>query len=205
MADYNVNSQEEWDYLATDIDVGFCDTVHVWGDITVGEQEGNLDLVIHSGGSLSAPSSINNWYRLAGGRLIIRWDDSIAGQIMLYNEDATVHYVHLENWVSDNCPSVAETDRRLVEFIICNPQDGPTHYTWIGGALAQSGAPTFSANLQSWDVLDALFPNNPHLWNAGKYLTRFGRKGDASKRVEDLRKAVAYLERAIKAEENRAS
>ena len=81
----------------------------------------------------------------------------------------------------------------------------PPHYTWIGEALGQSGAPALSANLQSWDLLDALFPDNPHLWNAGKYLTRFGRKGDASKRVEDLRKAAAYLERAIKVEENRAS
>ena len=81
----------------------------------------------------------------------------------------------------------------------------PLHYTWIGEALAQSGAPTFSANLQSWDILDALFPDNPHLWNVGKYLTRLGRKGDASKRVEDLRKAATYLERAIKAEENHAS
>ena len=83
--------------------------------------------------------------------------------------------------------------------------DSPAHYTWVGEALATNGAPSFTANLQSWDLLDALFPDNPHLWNAGKYLTRFGRKGDASKRVEDLRKAVAYLERAIKAEENRAS
>lgn len=81
----------------------------------------------------------------------------------------------------------------------------PIHYTWIGEALASAGAPTFSANLQSWDLLDALFPDNPHLWNVGKYLTRFGRKGDASKRLEDLRKAATYLERAIKAEENRAS
>ena len=204
MVDYNVNSQEEWDYLAADIDVDFCDTVHVWCDVTIGEQERSLDLVIHSGGSLSAPSSIDNWYRLAGGRLTIRWDDSVAGQIMLHNEDATVHYVYLENWVSDKDPYVAETDRGLVKFIICTPQDEPTHYTWIGGALAQSGAPAFSANLQSWDILDALFPNNPHLWNVGKYLTRFGKKGGSSKRVEDLRKAAAYLERAIKAEERHA-
>lgn len=204
MADYNVNSQEEWDYLAADSDADFCDTVHVWGDITVGKQEGNLDLVIHSGGSLSAPSSINNWYRLAGGRLTIRWDDSVAGQVMLYDEGATVHYVHLENWVSDNVPVVAEADRSLVEFIIDTPQNEPTHYAWIGEALAQSGAPAFSADLQSWDLLDVLFPDNPHLWNVGKYLTRFGRKGDASKRVEDLRKAATYLERAIKAEERHA-
>lgn len=82
--------------------------------------------------------------------------------------------------------------------------DCPTHYTWIGEALAQSGAPERTTDLQSWDLLDALFPDNPHLWNAGKYLARFGRKGGASKRVEDLRKAVAYLERAVKAEERNA-
>lgn len=81
----------------------------------------------------------------------------------------------------------------------------PIHYTWIGEALARSGAPTFSANLQSWDLLDALFPDNPHLWNVGKYLTRFGRKGDASKRLSDLCKAAAYIERAIKAEERNAN
>lgn len=82
---------------------------------------------------------------------------------------------------------------------------GPSHYVWVGEALAANGAPESTKDLQSWDLLDALFPNNPHLWNVGKYLTRFGRKGDASKRLEDLRKAATYLERAIKAEENRAS
>lgn len=82
---------------------------------------------------------------------------------------------------------------------------GPPHYTWVGEALAANGAPAFSADLQSWDLLDAIFPENPHLWNVGKYLTRFGRKGDASKRLEDLRKAAAYLERAINAEDRRAS
>lgn len=205
MADCNVNSQEEWNELVADRDVNFSDTVHIWGDITAGEQERDLDIVIHSGGSLSALSSVDNWYRLAGGRLAIRWDDSIAGRIMLHDERTTVQHVHLENWGSDNVPGVDETGRKLVEFILSTPQDGPSHYAWIGDALAQSGAPAFSADLQSWDILDALFPDNPHLWNAGKYLTRFGRKGDASKRVEDLRKAITYLERAIKTEENHAS
>lgn len=204
MAVYNVNSQEEWDDLVAGVDVSFCDTVHIWGDITGGEQRGGLDLVIHSGGSLLAPSSVDNWYRLAGGRLTVRWDDNIAGQIMLHDKCATVHYVHLENWVSDNVPAVSEADRRLVEFIIDTPRNEPAHYTWVGEALAQAGAPMLAVNLQSWDILDALFPDNPHLWNVGKYLTRLGRKGDASKRVEDLRKAAAYLERAIKAEERHA-
>lgn len=83
--------------------------------------------------------------------------------------------------------------------------DSPSHYTWLGAALTANGAPESTQDLQSWDLLDALFPDNPHLWNAGKYLTRHGRKGGPSKRVEDLRKAVAYLERAIKEEERRVS
>lgn len=82
---------------------------------------------------------------------------------------------------------------------------GPPHYVWVGEALVANGAPESTKDLQSWDLLDALFPESPHLWNVGKYLTRFGRKGDAGKRLEDLRKAATYLERAIKAEENRAS
>lgn len=205
MADYNVNSQEEWNELVADRNVDFSDTVHIWGDITAGEQERDLDIVIHSGGSLSALSSVDNWYRLAGGRLTIRWDDYVAGDVMLHDDSTEVHYVRLENWGSDNVPHVNGADRKLVEFILNTPQDVPSHYAWIGDALAQSGTPVFSADLQSWDILDALFPDNPHLWNAGKYLIRFGRKGDASKRVEDLRKAITYLERAIKTEENRAS
>lgn len=83
--------------------------------------------------------------------------------------------------------------------------DSPSHYTWLGAALTANGAPESTQDLQSWDLLDALFPDNPHLWNVGKYLTRLGRKGDASKRVEDLRKAAAYLERAIKTEGRNAS
>ena len=82
---------------------------------------------------------------------------------------------------------------------------GPPHYVWLGEALVSGGAPERTADLQSWDILDALFPDNPHLWNVGKYLTRFGRKGGSSKRVDDLRKAATYLERAIKAEGRRAS
>ena len=77
----------------------------------------------------------------------------------------------------------------------------PAHYMWVGKAIVANGGPKWTADLQSWDLLDALFPDNPHLWNVGKYLTRFGRKGDASKRLEDLRKAATYLQKAIKAEE----
>ena len=48
---------------------------------------------------------------------------------------------------------------------------------------------------ENWDVLDDWFPNDPLKWNAGKYLCRAGRKGEE---VEDLEKAVAYIQRRIR-------
>lgn len=72
----------------------------------------------------------------------------------------------------------------------------PPHYTWLGASLAALGL-RGAANVEAWDVLDAAFPSDPHLWNAGKYLLRLGRKGGDGKRLEDLRKARQYLNRAI--------
>lgn len=72
----------------------------------------------------------------------------------------------------------------------------PSHYTWLGNALAALGL-SDARNVEAWDVLDAAFPSNPHLWNCGKYLLRLGRKGGKEKRLEDLRKARQYLDRAI--------
>ena len=43
-----------------------------------------------------------------------------------------------------------------------------------------------------WDILDAFFPDNPTIWNAGKYLLRYGRKGDPA---EQLEKLIQYAER----------
>lgn len=74
----------------------------------------------------------------------------------------------------------------------------PSHYTWLGNALAALGL-SDAGNVEAWDVLDAAFPSNPHLWNCGKYLLRQGRKGGEEKRLEDLRKARQYLDRAIEA------
>jgi hypothetical protein len=48
--------------------------------------------------------------------------------------------------------------------------------------------------IQSADVLDWI-GFGPHLWNAGKYLLRAGKKGSE---LEDLGKAEWYLKRAIK-------
>ena len=78
--------------------------------------------------------------------------------------------------------------------------DSPEHYTWLGGAIAARGGPERTADLQSWDFLDAIAPDDPHVWNALKYLTRLGRKGGAANRIVDLRKACAYLDRAISQE-----
>lgn len=74
--------------------------------------------------------------------------------------------------------------------------ESPDHYTWLGRALTGLGL-SDAANVEAWDVLDAAFPDNPHLWTCGKYLLRQGRKGGEEKRLEDLRKARQYLDRAI--------
>lgn len=73
----------------------------------------------------------------------------------------------------------------------------PSHYTWLGDAIVREGGPQDTDMLESWDVLDALFPDDPLLWNATKYLTRYGRKGASNRRIVDLRKAVEYIERRI--------
>lgn len=73
----------------------------------------------------------------------------------------------------------------------------PTHYTWLGDAIVREGGPQDTDMIESWDVLDALFPDDPLLWNATKYLTRYGRKGASNRRIVDLRKAVEYIERRI--------
>ena len=74
--------------------------------------------------------------------------------------------------------------------------ESPGHYTWLGQSLAALGLSN-AANVESWDVLDAAFPQDPLLWNCGKYLLRQGRKGGGGKRLEDLRKARQYLDRQI--------
>ena len=51
-------------------------------------------------------------------------------------------------------------------------------------------------DMESWDILDALFRNNAHLWNTGKYLFRVG-NGGKNNDLEDLKKARQYLNRAI--------
>ena len=56
--------------------------------------------------------------------------------------------------------------------------------------------------VDSADIFDQWWGNDPHLWNAGKYMQRAGRKLDASDTeiaatIRDLKKVVWYVVRAI--------
>lgn len=97
----------------------------------------------------------------------------------------------LEIW--DYRPPAADVQP---EAVLGEAVESPDHYTWLGQSLAALGL-SDADNVESWDVLDAAFPSDPLLWNAGKYLLRQGRKGGEEKRLEDLRKARQYLDRRI--------
>lgn len=98
---------------------------------------------------------------------------------------------YLEIWDYEPPAANASTETGPGEAV-----ESPDHYTWLGQELAALGL-SDAANVESWDVLDAAFPSDSLLWNCGKYLLRQGRKGGEEKRLEDLRKARAYLDRQI--------
>ena len=50
------------------------------------------------------------------------------------------------------------------------------------------------SGLEAIDVLEAFFPDNPHLWTAVKYLLRCGKKNDPA---EEIGKSIWYLERYL--------
>lgn len=212
MTTYRVITQDEWDCLTTTGNISFSDTIIVACDIdaTAGH-EGDLNIAIEDGARLTVLSGDSNWCTLESSSLTALWSGEDNMVIQVNEEGGGEIAVTLVGYPSDVEPYVSAASNGSARFNrvdslgSVSSTDSPEHYTWIGDALARSGAPARSADLQSWDLLDAMFPDNPHLWNAGKYLTRHGRKGGPSKRVEDLRKAVAYLERAIKAEERRVS
>lgn len=212
MNTYRVITQDEWDYLTTEGNVSVSDTIIAACDIdaTAG-YVGDLNITIEDGAHLTALSDASSWYTLKSSSLTLVWNYDDNATVQADKDDGGDITVTLVGYPSDVEPYVSTSSTGSVFFKRVDRRDSasavnaPAHYTWTGDALTRAGAPARSAYLQSWDLLDALFPNNPHLWNARKYLTRYGRKGDSSKRVEDLRKAVAYLERAIKAEERNAS
>lgn len=71
---------------------------------------------------------------------------------------------------------------------ICIAEDSavehPRHYNDVEGMP------------EVWDILDAFFPDNPLVWNAGKYLLRAGRK-DSNSEIQELEKMVQYAQRRI--------
>lgn len=61
-----------------------------------------------------------------------------------------------------------------------DPVNRPAHYTF--------------STFETIDVLEAWFRNEPLLWQVGKYISRWDRKGEP---LQDLRKARFYLDRKI--------
>ena len=59
--------------------------------------------------------------------------------------------------------------------------NNPSHYTY--------------SNFETIDVLEAWFPDDPLLWQVGKYISRSKHKGNE---IQDLEKAEFYLKRKIK-------
>ncbi len=51
------------------------------------------------------------------------------------------------------------------------------------------------SDIQHWDVVYMIFGGDYLLGNASKYMARVGKKGDLTKSIEDLEKAVHYLEK----------
>lgn len=221
--DYRVNSVAQ---LNEAIDAGatFADYIILedGADLTGANMTRELDFRIVNGGHVTVNSSLPAWFVFDHDcSLTVIWDGvctlsfgspykGVSASVRLVGWPEGGSEIHalreiLERYGITVLIGEDDAHRPCERVALSDVQvSGPPHYVWLGEALAINRAPEFSADLQAWDFLDALFPDNPHLWNAGKYLTRFGRKGDAGKRVEDLRKAAACLERAIKVEERHA-
>lgn len=113
-----------------------------------------------------------------------------------FSEWGTPSRRYLEIWENYNPSSGEVTAAAAAVPTEGEPAKSPDHYTWLGQSLAALGL-SDASNVEAWDVLDAAFPQDPLLWNCGKYLLRRGRKGGEEKRLEDLRKARQYLDRQI--------
>ena len=185
------------------------DAIHIMGDVPIPADTPPLDYWVHPGGLLSIASTSESCVRLAGGHLYIVG----AGPLMLqpYGTDIPDGRVTLVGCSASDVDAV----RRIGELYEWDVEadsadleaegsevDSPEHYTWLGGAITAQGGPERTVDLEAWDVLDAIAPDDPHVWNALKYLTRLARKGGADRRIVDLRKARAYLDRAISQEEH---
>ena len=210
MSSYLVESQDDWDRITRDDNVTFSDPIVVVGDIDAHVRGGReLSIILRGSARVTAPSSTGSWYTIQSGALTLRWDGE-DGAAVQADEDGGYATVTLIGYPSDIEPYVSAASTAGVRFKrvgSCDDTqavDNPAHYTYVGDALARLGF-TDVRRIESWDILDAVFPDSPLLWNAGKYLMRLGRKGDSSRRIVDLRKARAYLDRAIAREEGRGA
>lgn len=184
------------------------DAIHILGDIPVSAAIPPLDYWVHPGGVLSIASTGEASIHIDGGHLRIVGSGPLA--LQLYGTDTPGGQVTLVGCSPSDVRSVerigapygwdvqADIDLRDLRGDVVS---SPEHYTWLGEAIVARGGPEHTGDLQSWDILDAIAPDDPHVWNALKYLTRLGRKGGAANRIVDLRKARAYLDRAISQEE----
>ena len=172
-----------------------------------------LDYYPPEGGTITVASSLNGWLNhIPGSTVVSVWDGEDRNRFFLPEGSDNARlilcgwpdkYAGSNKWIQE------EVERGLIvirqelpperdeEESVGQPVEAPAHYTWIGGTILERGGPERTSDLQSWDILDAIAPDCPHVWNALKYLIRLGRKGDASNRIVDLRKARAYLDRAI--------
>ena len=67
-----------------------------------------------------------------------------------------------------------------------DPVDRPKHYT--------------TTKFEVIDVLGEFFPQDPLLWQCGKYLMRCKHKGNP---IQDLKKMIWYAQRQIKSYEDK--
>lgn len=202
MTDYDVHTYSE---LADAIRDGATerDNIRVLGIIAVPQAVPDLSYRVERDGTLNIASSAKSSVRMAGGVLRIVYDRRLA--LTLYGADIPGGTVEIVDFPDSDAATVARIGAPYSWEIVregsrAEEAEAPAHYMWLGQEIADRTGITSVTDLQSWDVLDAIAPDDPHVWNALKYLTRLGRKGDSSRRIVDLRKAAAYLERAIEAE-----
>lgn len=181
------------------------DTICVLGDLAVPQSVPELTYRVEPPGMLVIASSSPRSVHIAGGVLRIVYDQRTA--LTLYGSGHGGR-VELVGFPDGDAAMVARVGAPYGWETIREPPtsdeaSSPGHYTWLGQEIADRTGIATVTDLQSWDILDAIAPDDPHVWNALKYLTRLGRKGDSSRRTVDLRKAVAYLGRAIEAEARR--
>lgn len=205
MVDYDVHTYSE---LADAVRDGATerDNIRVLGTVAAPQSVPALHYYVERDGTLIIASSSESSVHIAGGLLRIVYDQRLA--LTLYGSDTPGGTVELIDFPDSDAATVARIGAPHSWEIAreghqAEEAEAPAHYTWLGQEIADRAGITSVTDLQTWDVLDAIAPDDPHVWNALKYLVRLGRKGDSSRRIVDLRKAAAYLERAIEAEARR--